>query len=80
MSGGTNDSVTLFNNGIDSKIHYPIPIHLQEASKSLNHKIGDFPMTDKLTNEILSLPVYQELTDSQIEFVVQTIKKFFKNK
>ena len=37
-------------------------------------------MTDKLTNEILSLPVYQELTDSQIEFVAQTIKNFFKNK
>lgn len=70
----------LFKNGIDSKIHYPIPIHLQEASKSLNHKIGDFPMTDRLTNEILSLPVYPELTDSDIKFVAQTIKNFFKNK
>jgi dTDP-4-amino-4,6-dideoxygalactose transaminase len=62
---------------IDTKIHYPIPIHLQEAAKSLGYKKGDFPVTEKQVDQILSLPVYPELTDEQIMHVIHSIKDYF---
>ena len=63
---------------VDTKILYPIPIHLQEASKSLGYKKGDFPVTEKQTSQILSLPVYPELTDEQVMHVINSIQEFFK--
>lgn len=63
--------------GVDTKIHYPIPIHLQEAAKSLGYKEGDFPVTEQQTREILSLPVYPELTNEQIGYICDTIEEFF---
>ena len=63
---------------IDTKIHYPIPIHLQDAAKYLGYKKGDFPVTEKQTGTILSLPVFPELTDDQVEYVADTIITFFK--
>lgn len=63
---------------IDTKIHYPIPIHLQDAAKYLGYRMGDFPVTEKQTGTILSLPVFPELTDDQVEYVADTIIKFFK--
>lgn len=59
---------TLKNEGIATGIHYPIPIHLQEAYKDVWKK-GDFPVSEKLAGEILSLPMYAELTSTQIEEV-----------
>ena len=67
----------LSDNGIDTKIHYPIPIHMQEAARDLGYINGSFPVTEKQTTEILSLPVYTELTDDQVLFVADTIKSFF---
>jgi dTDP-4-amino-4,6-dideoxygalactose transaminase len=64
--------------GIDTKIHYPIPIHLQDAAKYLGFKKGDFPVTENQTETILSLPVFPELTDDQVEYVADTINSFFK--
>lgn len=61
-------------------IHYPIPIHLQPAYKFLGYKVGDFPITEKLAKEILSLPLYPELTDRQQNFVINKIKEFFNKK
>jgi len=63
---------------IDTKIHYPIPIHLQDAAKYLGYRKGDFPVTEKQTGTILSLPVFPELSDDQVEYVAGTIIKFFK--
>lgn len=62
---------------IDTKIHYPVPIHLQEAAVSLDYKKGDFPVAEKQTSQILSLPVYPELSDNQLMYVIQSIKAFF---
>jgi len=62
-------------NGVATGIHYPIPIHLQKAYKHLNYKLGDFPITKKVSKEILSLPMYPELTDKQIEYVCSIINK-----
>jgi len=57
-------------------IHYPIPIHLQEAYKELGYKKGDFPVSEMVGDEILSLPMFPELSDDQIEYVAECIKSF----
>lgn len=64
--------------GVDTKIHYPIPIHLQEAAKYLGYKKGDFPVTERQAEIILSLPVYPELTDAQVNYVADMIVEFYK--
>ncbi len=63
--------------GIQTGIHYPIPLHLQNACKSLGHKEGDFPASEKLGKEMLSLPMYAELTDAQIDEVCAAVRSFF---
>ncbi|MBL6962976.1 MAG: DegT/DnrJ/EryC1/StrS family aminotransferase [Bacteroidetes bacterium] len=70
----------LFNNEIETKIHYPIPIHLQEAAKELNYRDGSFPVTEKQVQEILSLPIYPELGDDQVHYVCNKIVEFFKER
>lgn len=67
----------LKENNISTGIHYPIPLHLQPALKQLGYKEGDFPLTEKLSKEMLSLPMYAELTDEQISYVCEKIKEFF---
>jgi dTDP-4-amino-4,6-dideoxygalactose transaminase len=63
--------------GIATGIHYPIPIHLQPACKKYGFKRGMLPVTEAVTERIVSLPMYPELTDEQIHFVTNTIKKSF---
>lgn len=60
--------------GVNCGIHYPIPIHLQEAYRSMGWKKGDFPVAEKCANEFLSLPMYPELTAEQISYVTQQVK------
>ncbi|OGS27834.1 MAG: hypothetical protein A2297_06735 [Elusimicrobia bacterium RIFOXYB2_FULL_48_7] len=67
----------LLENGVETKIHYPIPIHLQEAAKGLGYKEGDFPVIERQVKRILSLPVYQELTKKQQDYIITQIKGFF---
>ena len=62
--------------GIFTGIHYPIPIHAQKAFAYLGYQTGDFPVTEKAVNEILSLPMYAELTDDEITRITTTIKSF----
>ena len=66
----------LAENGIETKIHYPIPLHLQEAAKPLGYRKGDFPVTELLAEEILSLPVYPELTKGHLDYILDKIKGF----
>ena len=61
--------------GVGCAIHYPVPIHLQEAYKDLGYKKGDFPTSEICASEFLSLPMYPELTDEQIDYVVDSLKK-----
>lgn len=68
----------LLENKISTGLHYPVPLHLQNCFRLLGHKHGDFPETEKLAETGLSLPMYPELSDEQIEYVADTIKKFFK--
>lgn len=67
----------LKDHGIFTGIHYPIPIHLQNAFAYLGHKAGDFPVTEKAVGEILSLPMFAELTDEEIVRIADTIKEFY---
>jgi len=63
---------------IDTKVHYPVAIHLQEAAQYLGYKKGDFPVTEKQTATILSLPIFPELTNQQVNYVIASIRNFFK--
>ena len=69
----------LETNGIGCALHYPVPLHLQKCYAHLGHKPGDFPVAEKAARECLSLPIYPELTDTQIQRIAEVIKGFFKN-
>jgi dTDP-4-amino-4,6-dideoxygalactose transaminase len=64
---------------IGCALHYPLPLHLQKCYASLGYKAGDFPVAEKASRECLSLPIYPELTDDQIQRVAASIKEFFKS-
>ena len=65
----------LSERGIGCGVHYPVPIHLQPAYAFLGHKVGDFPVSEKCGKEFLSLPMFPELTQKQVETVVQVLKE-----
>ncbi len=69
------DSVrqAMMDSGIGVGIHYPIPVHLQPCYAHLNYKKGDLPVTEKLCDELLSLPLYAELSDAQIDEVCRVL-------
>lgn len=66
--------------GIFTGIHYPIPVHLLDAYRDLGYKEGEFPVTEKCSKEILSLPMFPELTEEQIEYVSKNILCFMNNR
>ena len=70
----------LKNRNIGCAVHYPIPLHLQKAAKDLGYKEGDFPITEKLNKQQLSLPIFPELREDEIDTVINTIQEFFKEK
>lgn len=63
--------------GVQTGIHYPVPLHLQEAWTTSYGSRLSLPRAEKLANEILSLPVFPDLTDSEVEYVAQSVKSFF---
>jgi dTDP-4-amino-4,6-dideoxygalactose transaminase len=62
--------------GIGSGIHYPIPLHLQKAYENLNYKKGDFPVTERVAAEIVSLPMFPQLKQDQLHEVAKCVKDF----
>jgi dTDP-4-amino-4,6-dideoxygalactose transaminase len=70
----------LLERGIETKVHYPIPIHLQKAAIPLGYKEEDFPTVETQAKRILSLPIYPELSDEQVRFVIEAIKLFYSEK
>jgi len=66
----------LESKGIQTMVYYPLSLHLQEVYKHLKHKPGDFPESEKAQDEVLSLPMYPELTEAQIEEIAGHIKTF----
>lgn len=71
-------AAALKKNGIQTSIYYPRPLHLQECFQELGYKKGDFPVAEKICNQILALPIYPEITRDEVDYVCQCIKKFYK--
>ena len=73
------DSLGAFlrDRGIQTLIHYPVPVHLQNAYKKLGYGTGDLPVTEEVSRQILSLPLYSEIPESEIEGVSSQIENFF---
>lgn len=69
----------LKENGIDTLIHYPVPVHLQEAYKDLQYKISDFPVAEQFLKEILSLPIHPYLSKSKIKYICNRINNYLEN-
>lgn len=67
----------LKENGIQTMIYYPLPLHIQPVFKDLGYKEGDFPVAEKAAKEAISLPMYPELKLEHQEYVVEKIKEFF---
>ena len=63
--------------GVNTIIYYPIPIHLQPAYKELGYKVGSLPVTEKICNQVISLPIFPELKTIQQSYIIDTIKKIF---
>jgi dTDP-4-amino-4,6-dideoxygalactose transaminase len=58
--------------------YYPLPLHLQECYRDLKYKIGDLPVSEKLANLAISLPVFPELGDQEQEYVAESIEEFYR--
>jgi dTDP-4-amino-4,6-dideoxygalactose transaminase len=67
----------LWDNGVGAGMHYPIPCHLQDSVKSLGLRSGDLPVTEEVTQEIISLPIYPHMTDEQADYVVEKLRECF---
>jgi len=63
--------------GVDTKVHYPVPTHLQRPCREMGYKRGDFPMAERQAEAILSLPVHQHLTEEQVLHVCHAIREFY---
>lgn len=66
----------LKQNEIGTQIHYPIPPHLSKAYKFLRYKIGDFPITEKYSDTIVSLPIYDGMTEEEVNYVIEIINRY----
>lgn len=67
----------LNTNGIEAKVHYPLPLHLQKASRGLGYKKGDFPVAEKQAENLITLPAHPYLIEEEIDFTIKKIKQFY---
>jgi dTDP-3-amino-2,3,6-trideoxy-4-keto-D-glucose/dTDP-3-amino-3,4,6-trideoxy-alpha-D-glucose/dTDP-2,6-dideoxy-D-kanosamine transaminase len=67
----------LSGRGIGTLVHYPVPLHLQPAYAGLGHREGDFPVSERAQKEVLSLPLFPELTRAELEEVCEAVRSFF---
>jgi len=63
--------------GIEAKVHYPIPLYQQKGLAHYGYKAGDFPVTDRHAQEIISFPCDQHLTNEQVDYVIETVRSFY---
>jgi dTDP-4-amino-4,6-dideoxygalactose transaminase len=68
----------LKQHGIGTEVYYPLPLHLQPCYTFLGHKVGDFPVSERLADEALALPIHSELAADDIEYVCETIGRFYR--
>lgn len=67
----------LKDRGVDTRVHYPIPIHLQKAAARLGYNSGDFPNAENFAKTMISLPIYPELTEEEINQVIESVNSYF---
>lgn len=67
----------LVKEGVDAKVHYPIPMHLQPAAQEYGYQRGDFPIAEKICDSVFSLPVHEFITPEQREYVAKKVKEFY---
>jgi aminotransferase EvaB len=67
----------LASRGIECKVHYPIPIHLQRCAESLGYRRGDFPVAERQSAEVMTIPSHQHLTPIHVAYTVDTIREFY---
>jgi UDP-2-acetamido-2-deoxy-ribo-hexuluronate aminotransferase len=67
----------LEKSGIPAMIYYPVPLHLQKAFMNLGYKKGDFPVSELLTSQVLSLPMHTELDGEQLNYITSKLATFF---
>ncbi len=65
----------LAERGIETGVHYPIPVSLQPAYAHLGHKPGDFPVAEDVMHRCLSLPMFAEITDEQIDYTARAVRE-----
>jgi dTDP-4-amino-4,6-dideoxygalactose transaminase len=75
VSGRDQLRAALQQRGIGSEVYYPIPMHLQECFAYLGHGVGAFPESERAAKETLALPVYPELSEVQLSYVVDSIRE-----
>lgn len=66
----------LDNYGIQTIIHYPIPIHLQDSYQELGLNQGDLPICEKISSQVVSIPMYYGLTNEEVDYVIETINNY----
>ena len=66
--------------GIEAKVHYPVPIYRQPALQHLGHRLGDFPVSDRHTGEIITFPCDQHLSTEEIDYVIDTVGGFYRGR
>ena len=67
----------LHRKGVEAKIHYPIPLHLQKPAQYLGYKEGDFPVCEEDSRTIITLPAHQHLNDDEVDYVIEQVRSFY---
>jgi aminotransferase EvaB len=80
VTAARRDELVAFLNsrGVEAKVHYPIPIHLQNAARDLGYKRGDFPVCERQADEILTLPAHQHISEAEVAYTLEVIREFYR--
>ena len=68
------------NNNIGCAVYYPKPLHIQECFSKLGYKKGDLPIAEEISQKVISIPIYSEITKEQQDYVIENIKDFYNQK
>jgi dTDP-4-amino-4,6-dideoxygalactose transaminase len=68
----------LIGEGVEAKIHYPVPLHLQPAARDLGYRAGDFPVAEAQARDIITLPGHQFLTNDEVDHMIELIRRFYR--